>query len=353
MNALIYHASHDVRYTEGVPRPSPKQNQVLLRVQHAGICGSDLHEYTHGPETIPTSAHPLTNSTVPCPFGHEFAGTVVSDTSLLSASKAPLSSGTKVVVDPRLYCHECINCKAGYTNGCAKFGSHGISGCCGGFGEYAAVDASMCHVVPPDTDMSLAPLCEPLAVAWHAVNLAGIDSFRGKNVLSLGGGPIGIAVIFVLKLWGAWEEGSKVWVSEPSTRRREQCEALGATAVDPTKADIGKVCMDGTNGKGAEFVFDCAGSGLGMKDGFEALAHRGTYINLALWGSPFTLPFARFLFKEATVKGSMCYTDDEFAATVKAFAEGRVMTRFIGASPLIASQASSMAAKQWLQVVYR
>jgi len=326
MNALIYHGPHDIRYTN-TPVPSPKPNQVLLRVHHAGICGSDLHEYTHGPSSMPRAGqpHPLTNATIPCSTGHEFAGIVDSETSLPSASNKTLPIGTKVVVDPRLYCSNCINCKAGYTNGCVNWGFHGISGCCGGFGQYAAVDARMCHVLPLDTDLSIAPLCEPLAVAWHAVKLCGVESFKGRSVLILGGGPIGIALMFVLKVWGAWEEGSRVWVSEPSRRRSKQCEAFGATVLDPTAVDVGKVCIDGTEGRGAEFVFDAAGSEHGMKDGFRALAHRGTYVNLALWERPFTLPFSDFLTKDAMVKGSMCYDDDDFAATVRAFVEGRTL----------------------------
>ncbi|KAF2221165.1 L-iditol 2-dehydrogenase, partial [Elsinoe ampelina] len=335
MLAARFHGPRDLRI-DRIPIPVPSPSQILLRITHAGICGSDLHEYLIGPQTIPPPSrpHPITNSHLPCPMGHEFCGVVAGPSDeppLTSANKLPLNPGAKVVVDPRIYCAlpTCPSCSTGATNSCPKWGFHGLSGCCGGFSSYVAVESRMCYVLPESTDLSFAALIEPLAVAWHAVKVAGME-IRGKTALILGGGPIGIALCYVLRVWGA----GKLVVSEPAKVRREWVERVADLVVNPVEVKVAEECKRLTEGKGVDVVFDAAGVERGLKDGVEALRYGGTYVNVAGWETPFAIPWFPFMLKDMKVQGSMAYNDEDFAETVKAYAEGK----FVGVEDMVTSR---------------
>jgi threonine dehydrogenase-like Zn-dependent dehydrogenase len=148
--------------------------------------------------------------------------------------------------------------------------------------ETCAVDSSMCHVLPESIDLSVAALIEPLAVATHAVKNTGIKDFTSKSVLILGGGPVGLAVLVVLRTKGA----KKIYVSEPTAKRQKQDKTVADAVIDPAKEKVGDRCREMTGGEGADVVFDCAGNEFGMKDGMDALKWTGYYINIAGWVKP-------------------------------------------------------------------
>ncbi|KAF4547512.1 Zinc-binding dehydrogenase-like protein 16 [Elsinoe fawcettii] len=334
MLAARFHGPRDIRI-DTIPIPVPSPSQILLRITHAGICGSDLHEYLIGPQTIPPPSrpHPITKSHLPCPMGHEFCGVVApsSSASLTSANRQPLIPGAKVVVDPRIYCAlpECHNCSSGATNACPKWGFHGLSGCCGGFSGYVAVESRMCYVLPPETDLAFAALIEPLAVAWHAVKVAGMG-MEGRTVLILGGGPIGIALVYVLRVFGV----RKVVVSEPARVRREWDEKVADVVLNPVETKVAEECKRLTGDRGVDVVFDAAGVERGLKDGVEALKYGGTYVNVAGWETPFAIPWFPFMLKDMKVQGSMAYNDEDFAETVKAYVNGK----FVGVESMVTSR---------------
>ncbi|TKX19944.1 zinc-binding dehydrogenase-like protein 2 [Elsinoe australis] len=344
MLAARFHGPHDIRI-DHIPLPSPTPSQVLLQISWAGICGSDLHEYLIGPQTIPRpdKPHPITNSTLPCPMGHEFCGVVAPLSPAQpqkSANGLPLVEGAKVIVDPRLYCarEDCENCAKGATNACPKWGFHGLSGCCGGFSQYVAVEARMCYVLPAETDLSFAALIEPLAVAWHAVKVAGVGRFEGRKVLIVGGGPIGIALVYVLRVFGC----EMVVVSEPTELRRSQDEKVADVVLDPTKVKVAEECKRLTNGSGVDVAFDAAGVERGLQDGVDALKYGGTYVNIAGWETPFTIPWFPFMLKDMRVQGSMAYNDEDFAETVQAYIDGK----FKGVESMVTSRISLKDTKE-------
>jgi len=209
-------------------------------------------------------------------MGHEFAGRIIT-----APSDSNLHPGQKVVVDPRIYCSTCARCNTGATQGCTTLGFKGISGAGGGFSALIAVDARSCYALPDDTDLSLAALIEPLAVAWHAISLCG-GKWEEKSVLILGGGPIGIACAIGLR--ARWCK--QVLVSEPTITRASQNKRVATAVFNPVTDNIGDKCREATGGEGVDVVFDCAGVQKGFVAGMDALRYRGFYVNLAIWGAP-------------------------------------------------------------------
>jgi threonine dehydrogenase-like Zn-dependent dehydrogenase len=126
-----------------------------------------------------------------------------------------------------------------------------------------------------------AALIEPLTVAWHAVKVPYTPSYAGKTVLILGGGPIGVALTFVLRRFGA----DRVFISEPTKRRREQDIEIADEVFDPASQDVAKLCLERTGGVGVDFVFDAAGSLRGLSDGVNAIRMRGTVVVVASYGT--------------------------------------------------------------------
>ncbi|KAF2651078.1 GroES-like protein [Lophiostoma macrostomum CBS 122681] len=326
MKAAQFFGKGDIRVVD-VPRPDPKDTEVLIDIEWCGICGSDLHEYIQGPMTIPRKERPhaITKEHFPVTMGHEFCGRV---------SKAPsgsnLSPGQVVMVDPRIYCGSCTRCNAESTNACHSWGFKGLSGSGGGFSEAVAIDAKLCYPLPDSVDVALAALIEPLAVAWHAVELCNVSDWSTQSTLIVGGGPVGIAHIFVLRAKGC----KQIYVSEPTSLRAEQNRQLADEVFNPLITNVAEKCRELTGGEGVDVVFDCAGIQKGMDAGMAALRYKGLYMNVAGWETPMVVPQYHLLLKELTLKASMAYDDKHFAETVNAFVAGK----FEGVEKMVTSR---------------
>ena len=276
MKAAQFYGPRDIRVVD-VPAPEPKEHEALVAIEWCGICGSDLHEYLVGPAVIPKVPHPITKEHLPVTMGHEFCGRIVT-----APKDSSLSPGQAVMVDPRLYCRNCSRCDASSTNACRSWGFKGLSGSGGGYSEAVAVDAKLCYPLPDTVDLSLAALIEPLAVAWHAVQISDIEDWASKSVLILGGGPVGIAHIYVLRAKGC----SQIFVSEPTARRAEQNSEIADHVFNPATENVGEKVRELTGGEGVHAVFDCAGVQKAMDAGCNALRYKGTYMNVAGWETP-------------------------------------------------------------------
>ncbi|KNG83434.1 alcohol dehydrogenase [Aspergillus nomiae NRRL 13137] len=314
MKAARFYAAGDIRIEE-VNAPEASDEKALVQVEWCGICGSDLNEYIHGPMAIPHAGpHPLTGDILPVTLGHEVSGRIIQ-----APSTSSLSPGQAVIIDPRFYCSSCTACTSSVTNCCQSLGFLGLSGGGGGFSEKVAVPPAMLHPIPDNTDMATATLIEPLAVAWHGVRCSGVQDFKGLPVLVVGGGPVGVATVFVLRAWGA----DTIYVSETARRRREFLQDLVQATFDPMEVNVGSECKTLTNGSGVGMVFDCAGSQQGLEAASDGLRFHGLYINLAVPKAPISLPVGYFMFKELTYKAFLAYDNADFKATVAAFVEGR------------------------------
>ncbi|KAK3063373.1 hypothetical protein LTR53_018934, partial [Teratosphaeriaceae sp. CCFEE 6253] len=145
-------------------------------------------------------------------MGHEFCGRLLAVPDNLQSSGGPggvkLEVGMNVMIDPRQHCQACTSCtRLRATNLCPSWGFLGLTGGGGGFAERCAVRADMCYPLPATLDLASAALIEPLAVGRRGVLQSGVaaQDWRGKPVLVLGGGPIGIAVLLNLRVLGAKE----------------------------------------------------------------------------------------------------------------------------------------------------
>ncbi|KAI5270166.1 GroES-like protein [Aureobasidium subglaciale] len=317
--ALRIHGKEDLRL-EDVDIPQCGDCQIMIKPAWCGICGTDLHEYMGGPSLCPTTPHPITNETVPLTIGHEFSGIIEE---LGKGVSDKYTVGQRVVVQPIIYCGECGSCKDGIPNCCDKNGFVGLSGWGGGLAEHIVVPEYCVVPVPDNVSLEIAALVEPLAVAWHAVNMSPLKDFRkGQFALILGGGPIGLSVIQALKAHG---DGTII-VSEVSTKRKAFAQEFGADFIlDPTKDDIPERCKEICGGvRGVDTCFDCVGVQRAMDDAVLALRARGTLINVAIWEKDARIIPNQFVFREKTYKGVATYVLGDFDEVLAAISSGRM-----------------------------
>lgn len=320
MRAVRYHGNRDIRVEE-IDAPTVRPGTVLVAPEWCGICGSDVHEYVAGPETIPAPGrpHPITGEVMPIVLGHEFAGRVVE----VGAGVTGVAAGDPVAIEPIIRDNTCPYCRRGDYNFCPSLGFHGLSGGGGGLAELTVVPEYMVHRLPDGLPTDIGALIEPLAVGWHAVRRA--DVVPGMSALVVGAGPIGLVTLLALKEAGA----GFVAVAELSPARKRKAEQMGADLVlDPTVDDVAGVIHARTGG-GADVTFDASGHQATLTLALHAVRKQGRVVNIALWEHPAEIDMFQFLFTEASLTSSCAYANDH-AAVIDALASGRV-----DASPLI------------------
>ncbi|MET0454391.1 MAG: 2,3-butanediol dehydrogenase [Mycobacterium sp.] len=281
MKALRFHGKKDLRL-EDIPEPEIKPGHVKIRVEWCGICGTDLHEYLGGPILIPEDGHPhpLTGESLPVTMGHEFTGRIVE----IAPDVAGFAVGDPVIVEPNIRDNTCHQCTTGSYNLCPQGGFYGLSGWGGGLAEYAVIDARNAYVLPPTVSTDVGVLIDPLVVAWQAMLDSGYAP--GQTAIVIGAGPIGLALVLVLKASGArW-----IGVSEVSAARKAQAAAFGADEVfDPMTDDVPERVRERTQGLGAHVSFDCSGLESTLRTAIASVRPKGTAFNVAIWEGPTTI----------------------------------------------------------------
>lgn len=181
MKTARYYGIEDIRYEE-LPVPNCGENDVLIKVAYAGICGSDLHIYKKG----------MFIQNIPETMGHEFSGTVIKTGSKVHS----LQAGDRVTANPMVTCGNCIACRTGHRGSCETLGFIGEvrPGC---FAEYIALPQEDVIKAPPDIDLKKLALAEPLAVALNICRQA--KPAPTDKVLIVGPGPIGLLTALALK----------------------------------------------------------------------------------------------------------------------------------------------------------
>ncbi|KXT17341.1 hypothetical protein AC579_3841 [Pseudocercospora musae] len=317
MKAAQFYDKHDIR-VEDVPEPIPDEGQVTVDVEWCGICGSDLHEYLTGPITIPTKSNPAPNGIhIPVTLGHELCGRVRNP-----PPNSRFLEGDPVMIDPRILCHNCGPCKSGSSASCYSLGYVGGTTGFGGFGEKVVINERSLHKLPQGIRLEDAAVIEPLVIVNHAVKVSGIPkgSWREKEILVLGGGPIGFALLLILKAVGA----EKVFVSEPTVTRREQVREFCEEVINPFEEDVAEKVKGLTEGRGAEVVFDCAGVLPALESAMDALRFEGLYVMVAVWEKPIIIPCWKFLHKHVTMKGTLIFGDDDMEEVMEMMVDGKL-----------------------------
>jgi threonine dehydrogenase-like Zn-dependent dehydrogenase len=272
MKALVFTALGVVEVKE-VDDVVAGDSEVIVRVERAGICGSELHGIKNPSFRVP-----------PLIMGHEFVGTT--------------DDGRRVAVNPLISCGTCELCRRGETQLCRTrilLGAHKA----GGFAERVAVPRSLLHDIPSELDWDSAGLIEPLANAVHAWNLSSAP--QGARVGVIGCGPIGLACLQVARHGGA----SMVDCADLSEDRRAVASSLGANIVAPS--------LEGE----FDVIFDAVGTSTTRNASLEHLIPGGTTVWLGLATPDASFDGAAAVRFEKTIRGSFAYTDEEFVAAIE------------------------------------
>ena len=312
MKAARWHAAKDIRVEE-TAIPSPNENQVKIAVKFTGICGSDLHEYTHGPQLIPVDQpYPLNGHQGTTTLGHEFSGVVEE----VGTNVKNLKKGDRVTVEPIFRNPESPFVASGNYNLSEPLGFVGLTAN-GGFAKYVVVEDYMVHKMPDSMTFEQGAIVEPAAVAAYAIQRSGMK--MGDTVFIVGAGPIGLLTVQVALATGA----SQIFVSDLSENRLKKAKEVGAThTFDARDKDIAQKIREIT-GNGADVFIDAAGVQASFDTGINSLRNGGTAVLVALFGKAVTHDALNQTLRELTIIGTAAYRNI-FPEVIALISSGRL-----------------------------
>lgn len=317
MRAIVIHAPHDLRL-EPMPATAPGPRDVVVQMGAGGICGSDLHYFHQGGFGVIRLREPMV-------LGHEVAGTVKAVGTDVTAVKV----GDKVAVNPSGPCGECEYCRRGLRNQCLDMRFFGSAmrfpHVQGAFREEMTVPEAQAVKVADDVDLSLAALCEPFAVALHAVAQAG--DLAGKTVLVSGCGPIGCLVIAAARLAGARE----IVATDIAPEALAIAARLGATRCVNVSGGTDELADLAADKGRVDAALECSGNGQALASAIALTRPRGTIVLVGLGGDQ-SLPMNAIVAKELNIAGSFRF-DAEFARAAEL-----ISTRQVDLAPLLTGE---------------
>jgi threonine 3-dehydrogenase len=269
-----------------VPVPAPGPGEVLVRVETASVCGTDLHIYNWDPWAKGRIHPPL----IP---GHEFSGAVAG----VGRGVTTVREGDPVSAEMHVACGKCLQCRTGLKHVCQHVRILGVDAD-GAFAGYAIIPESNIWKLSPSIPHDYATLLDPLGNAVHTV-LAG--PIAASTVAVMGCGAIGLFSIAVAKSCGA----ARIYAIEVNAHRRQVAAEMGADLVlDPTADHAEKRILEATGGTGVDVLLEMSGNPEAMRLGFALLRTGGRASLLGIPSRPFELDFARdIIFKGAIVQG--------------------------------------------------
>lgn len=295
------------------PIPQPKEDEVLVKVEYVGICGSDLHYYEHGR---------IGNFIVDGPFvlGHEAGGTVVE----VGEKVTHLKVGDRVALEPGKTCGKCEFCRTGRYNLCPDVEFFATPPVNGVFQEYVAHEAGLCFKIPDNMDTMEAALIEPLAVGFHAARQGNAQA--GQTAVVMGAGCIGLVNLLALKAMGV----STVYVVDVMQKRLDKAMELGATGViNGMETDTVEELNRLTGGKGVDLVIETAGSEVTCRQSVYICKKGATIVFVGYSPSgDVNMPMGTAIDKELTFKSIFRYRH-VYPAAIEAVASGKVNVKGI------------------------
>ncbi|MCU1476412.1 MAG: hypothetical protein JWQ64_1105 [Subtercola sp.] len=288
MKAAVFHGRHDVRIEE-IEKPTAGAGEVVVRVETAGICGSDAAEYEHGPILIERRDAGFDHGVV---IGHEFGGTVVS----VGEGVDSLEPGSVVVCGAGISCGTCTQCLAGRTNLCRTYHTVGLHRD-GGLAEYVSVPASILYDASASgLGFDTLAMAQPMAIAVHALRRSGLKS--GQDAAIIGAGGIGAFLVFAAAALGA-----RVFVSDLDDERLSLAKDLGAYVTERAGSDSLGNLLDAHDMEPTVF-FEVSGSRQGLDSILTAAKPGATIVPVGLQKLPLDRPLIEWSVKEFTVVGS-------------------------------------------------
>jgi len=290
-----------------IPKPQIQDDEVLIEIKAAGLCGSDLHHYEVGDQTA-----------IPVVLGHEFSGSVLEMGRKVKGWKV----GDRIVSETHAHiCGECSLCKTGAYHLCKERKGFG-SGVNGAFTQYLAVPACLLHRIPDGLSYPEAAVLQPVADIVHAV-VVNSKVEAGHTVAVLGPGPMGLLTAEVARAIGA----GQVIVAglDEDQKRLEIAHAIGADhTINISKENLFERVMELTDGHGANVVFEASGSKAALVDGLKIMAKKGQMTIIGVPRQPVEIDPRALQAAEQTIKGSVMSTWPDYEQAIRLAKTGRL-----------------------------
>ena len=289
--------------------PVPEDDQVLVKVEAVGVCGSDVHFYAHGNIGTMIMSEPFV-------LGHELSGVITAVGSKVDASRV----GKRVAIEPQRPCRTCNECRHGRYNLCPNIIFYAVPHVNGAFTEFVTIQNDFAFDLPDNVSFEAGALLEPLSVAIWSCQRAQISV--GSRVLIAGAGPIGVIMAQTAKAFGA----SEVIITDMVEARREFALMHGATrAIDPSKESV--------HGLDVDAFIDATGVSRAVYDGIKAIGPNGRAILVGMGDDDVLLPVDYIQAREIWVTGIFRYTNTwptaiELVSTGKVNLDALVTHRF-------------------------
>ncbi|KPK75677.1 MAG: hypothetical protein AMJ79_10300 [Phycisphaerae bacterium SM23_30] len=308
-----------VKYAQGrgnielreVPAPRVGDDEVQIRVEAVGICGSDLHIYTWD-IGIPTQ--------VPFIIGHEFSGVIAE----VGRNVTGLQKGDRVTAEnSRTVCGRCRYCMTGSYNLCRERKATGYA-FDGAYAEYCVVPQERVHLLPDNVDFITAALSDPSACVYHAVQeLTTVNA--GDVVLITGAGAMGLFSVQYVKA-----NGGVVIITglAKDKKRLKLAKELGADfIVDVSNDNLSEVVNEITGGGGVDIVLECSGAEAAAQESLEMLRRQGKYTQIGIFGRPIEFDLDKVLYGEIRLIGSFSQKFTAWREAIKLFSQGKIRAR--------------------------
>jgi L-iditol 2-dehydrogenase len=299
-----------------VPDPVIGPEEVLVRVEACGICGSDVHGYDgHTGRRIP-----------PLIMGHEAAGVIAE----VGPNVKQFSPGDRVTVDSTVYCGKCFYCRRGDVNLCDSRNVLGVS--CneyrrhGAFAEFVAVPQHIVYRLPDDLSFEQAAMIEAVSIAFHAVNRTPLK--LGDTVVVVGAGMIGQLVIQTLREAGC----GKLIAIDLDDRKLQMAQQLGADeGINANAPDLRAQVLERTHGRGSDLAFEVVGASAPFNTAVASVRKGGAVTLVGNLSPKVDMPLQQIVTREITLIG-VCASSGEYPACIDLMARGKIDVRaFISA----------------------
>jgi len=276
-------------------RPELGVDEILVKVEYCGVCGSDLHAANHDPgyEFVP----------FPIILGHEISGKVHE----VGSKNLEKYNGKNIVILPSIYCGECEQCQNGQYNICENIRGLGLH-FDGGMREYIIVKENQILLLPDELPLDVAALVEPFSVAMHAVNLLR-DNIAGKKVLVQGCGIIGFFTAIIADHFNA----DVILSGTEEDQEHRLSKADSFNLITKLNDEISKDKFD--------FIFECSGSSIAFSKAVKLVKKGGGIIAIALYKDELTIPVNVMVRGEIDIYSSYASTLSDFEKSIEILSE--------------------------------
>jgi len=299
MKAAVWHGVKDIRVEEVEDRATSGK-KVKVKVAWAGICGSDLHAYSHdlsGTGLGPQVGEPnrITGRVAPITMGHEFSGVVTE----VGPEVTTVSVGDRVAIEPIIRDSDSkLVAKGLYNldeNGLVGFNDDG------GFAEYVNVEEYRVHKIPDHLSLEEAAVVEPMAVVMHALRESKFKT--GMTTAVFGAGPIGLLTVLALKAAGATE----IFLVDVVQERLDLGKEIGATRIINSLNENPEEIIRTETGNGVDTSFEAAGVQATLDSSINVIKKSGELVVLSIFGEAPQVDLGTLMVNEIRLTTTFCY----------------------------------------------